>query len=57
MNDKTSRDSTDEPLGGDPPCWQHLLDEEGRIGPSAADVERMRQYMLGPNPGPQAGEA
>jgi hypothetical protein len=57
MNDETSRDSTDEPLGGDPPCWQHLLDEEGRIGPSAADVERMRQYMLGPNPGPQAGEA
>jgi hypothetical protein len=56
MNDETSRHATDEPLGGDPPCWQHLL-EEGRVGPSDADVERMRQYLLGPNPGTPAEEA
>jgi hypothetical protein len=36
-----SRD--DEPLGGESPCWMHLLDDDGRMpdhtpdGPGAAD--------------------
>ena len=40
----------DEPLGGEPPCWEHLLDEEGRLGAPANPRVRVRRAYDPPEP-------
>jgi len=55
MDEQTTCQPPDEPTGGDPPCWQHLVDEAGRLDSAdvrAADVERMRRYLPGPSEAP-----
>jgi uncharacterized protein YeaO (DUF488 family) len=40
----------DEPLGGEPPCWEHLLDDEGRLGGPTMPGVRVRRVYDPPKP-------
>ena len=47
--------ANDEPLGGDPPCWEHLLDEEGHLAEPAA-VPRIEVRRVYDPHNPQDGQ-
>lgn len=43
--------------GGDPPCWAHMLDDEGRVIGDEGVARAAGGDAPGPGPGEPAGDA